>query len=547
MFSTSAAASPAGPSSLDLIAELQDDLTINSTILESIQEGPQTSETAQQIADARKEIARIKKEISKARGQIQVPMRTSKPNSTMNHWSRPDSLAGPSYHSNSGNGTPASISTSVTSSTGPAQRKRPFGAQFDDEDHFGPRVKSRRTTPSPLQTAITTPSAGDDIFGDEDSIIDLTGEDADIEHTLQQQKLAFAQLDRIKEDERLARSLQQGMQDDSSSNSMPASPAPIGPTGPNAFDRILGRPSQSSQSQVLQGHSSQGQPSQSQPSQAQTSRRLPSQGPEQSYGQANSPYARGPSLPNRYPMPGSFDLEDEGDYADYESSPLMPGPYGVSATGAPVDRSSAGNFLPMITSGSDYAPSMLAPEQASVSRQQSYDPSGGFGANILPLPNSANGFASYAGDSSPMASLNGRPGMLTSGQYAPLQHWGFNPRFPQSSSAAPGHPGGYLPHIIGQTNQIDWDNGLDAEGNPISDRLRIFAEDLYDDPRKTAEEIKDLLANIRPDEDIPEEDRVGTPEALRYPLYPHQQLALQWMMNTEEGKNKSGILADDSK
>lgn len=45
--------------------------------------------------------------------------------------------------------------------------------------------------------------------------------------------------------------------------------------------------------------------------------------------------------------------------------------------------------------------------------------------------------------------------------------------------------------------------------------------------------------------DLAQEDRIGTPDALRYPLYPYQQLALQWMINTEDTKNKAGILADD--
>jgi hypothetical protein len=38
------------------------------------------------------------------------------------------------------------------------------------------------------------------------------------------------------------------------------------------------------------------------------------------------------------------------------------------------------------------------------------------------------------------------------------------------------------------------------------------------DPRKTNEEIKALIENIRPDEDLPAENREGTPEGLKYPL-----------------------------
>ncbi len=41
---------------------------------------------------------------------------------------------------------------------------------------------------------------------------------------------------------------------------------------------------------------------------------------------------------------------------------------------------------------------------------------------------------------------------------------------------------------------------------------------IMNDPRKTNEEIKALLENIRPDADLPVEDREGTPDGLVYPL-----------------------------
>lgn len=201
--------------------------------------------------------------------------------------------------------------------------------------------------------------------------------------------------------------------------------------------------------------------------------------------------------------------------------------------------------------GINYAPNISAAEsarQAALSRQQGYLPSSGFEttANGVGLPgfNSANGFADYVGDVFPMASLGNRPGTLNPGAYAPLQTWGSNSN-PCVAASSQVPPGGYLPNIINRTNDIDWANGLDAVGNPLSANLRSYYEDLHDDPRKTDQEIKDLLANIRPDEDIPEEDRIGTPEQLRYGLYGHQQLAVRWMMDSEEGKNQGGILADD--
>ena len=53
------------------------------------------------------------------------------------------------------------------------------------------------------------------------------------------------------------------------------------------------------------------------------------------------------------------------------------------------------------------------------------------------------------------------------------------------------------------------------------------------------------MENLRPDTELPKENREGTPESLQYPLLDHQKLGLAWMKSMEEGKNKGGILADD--
>ena len=62
------------------------------------------------------------------------------------------------------------------------------------------------------------------------------------------------------------------------------------------------------------------------------------------------------------------------------------------------------------------------------------------------------------------------------------------------------------------------------------------------DPTRTTAEIKSLLENIRPDEELPPENREGTPDAMTYGLMEHQKLGLAWMKNMEVGSNKGGIL-----
>lgn len=76
-------------------------------------------------------------------------------------------------------------------------------------------------------------------------------------------------------------------------------------------------------------------------------------------------------------------------------------------------------------------------------------------------------------------------------------------------------------------------------------RLNSYANYVRNDPTKTVEEIRSLLENIRPDMEIPPENREGTPDAMVYPLMEHQKIGLAWLKAAEEGKTKGGILADD--
>jgi hypothetical protein len=78
--------------------------------------------------------------------------------------------------------------------------------------------------------------------------------------------------------------------------------------------------------------------------------------------------------------------------------------------------------------------------------------------------------------------------------------------------------------------------------NPIDhlSRFREYRDSLYSDPSKTEEEIKELLAHIRPDEDIDAHSREGTPPQMKLTLMEHQKLGLAWMKKMEEGSNRGG-------
>ncbi|PNY27197.1 ATP-dependent helicase, partial [Tolypocladium capitatum] len=128
---------------------------------------------------------------------------------------------------------------------------------------------------------------------------------------------------------------------------------------------------------------------------------------------------------------------------------------------------------------------------------------------------------------------------------------GFNPAFgmpPGGFGGTPSLPtagGVSLLDTIQRAGMLDLSSSMDPDGNAFPVRLSNFLQDAFHDPRVTEKELDDLLQNIRPDMDIPERNRDGTPAGLKSALYPHQELALSWMKNMEAGTNKGGILADD--
>jgi len=131
------------------------------------------------------------------------------------------------------------------------------------------------------------------------------------------------------------------------------------------------------------------------------------------------------------------------------------------------------------------------------------------------------------------------------------------PSYASPDYGAAGSP--YNPITFTSEEDYTGFSGAYSAYNALSDRIdvndprhqdlvrqyRDRVEHLTHDPTRTTQELKSLLENIRPDEELDPRYREGTPDAMVNVLYEHQKLGLAWMKKMEEGSNKGGILADD--
>ncbi len=72
--------------------------------------------------------------------------------------------------------------------------------------------------------------------------------------------------------------------------------------------------------------------------------------------------------------------------------------------------------------------------------------------------------------------------------------------------------------IRGTSSGQNQDDLPDFFRRPFDGKMAEQVDYIMNDPRKTTQEIKELLENIRPDVELPPEDREGTPDGLVYGL-----------------------------
>ncbi|KAI9743819.1 MAG: hypothetical protein M1818_002553 [Claussenomyces sp. TS43310] len=465
-------------------------------------------------------------------------------------------------------GIPSTISTSGSAASAagkgllsPSQldlptRKRSYNDPSGSAAFSDHTTKSRRTTPSPQNRAsrVSSPSSVTD--GQHENLL------------AQRQRLIEERIQRERQDEEYARRLQEEMLRSASSSSrssqgQAAVPTPSG--SQTAYDRLLGRPNGSRPP----------------PSSTREYPSRPSQTPHQQASAASfhsvpsaPPIRFKPEHPNappapRFSMPGSFNSYDsEGDsdmeiiepdaFMDngrHQSSALRQPPAPSFSVYPPYPQPAKPFHDHHIPDHTRHHRQAVSPADAAARARQAaarkvLDSRIGLGSridaspmrNILPSPTMhilsrpgplRNGFV-------PSQDANVCGNSQTFGNY--LSHTG------PSSNGHAGHGssnGDPLSKIIAQTSSYNYDSMTDIYGNPLDPRVAMDVHDFITDPRKTAQEIKDLLENIRPDTEIPIENREGTPDGLKYPLYEHQKLALTWLKSMEDGTNKGGILADD--
>ena len=211
------------------------------------------------------------------------------------------------------------------------------------------------------------------------------------------------------------------------------------------------------------------------------------------------------------------------------------------------EQTSANNALHMAMYGTQSVPtwknSTLPPPNPPQSMPGSY-PHPGIGVSnntAYGTPQKyGNGAANFVYPSATLGGLSRNYGGMYPG-YAggDMQNGGLSLRHSLSNVSGSIFGAGLLDNPI-NIDQLDHSLGLGGGrqndltrgifNRPYDARMGEQIDYIMNDPRKTNEEIKALLENIRSDEELPAEDREGTPEGLVYPLV--SSICIIWTKST---------------
>lgn len=485
------------------LEDLENELVFQKTLLVSIREQEDTPSNRETTSRIQAEVSRLKKALSQAQNSGRSSLPTMQQNAQ---------------------------ALSFGASLSAAQRKRSFGSS-----HLGPvpigRPGSKAQRHLPPSSSYN--SLDDDPF-DEADIIDLTGDDDVLGDAVKKQQDEANRLRRNKSEEEEGRKLAlqyhqrtpQGLTVPVYGSNFPQhQPADLGqnssfgvqphfPFGVPARN-IKAEPAPSLGSSF--GHSSLG-PGHIKPE--------PSSNLGHRFGQPsslNAGHVKTERFYNRDNVGNGFKRE-----GGWDSNYQMPGFFPQDGIPNRTHYQQPVNLPHHPTSHYLLSRTEQARQEALASQVFANPYGGGPSASTFSL-NQVQPLRTMAAYSTPLPGF-ARPGYYQNDSY---------------SASTPSAPGSSLGSIISRTNEYNFEDLTDSSGNHLGSSLVDFLNDYTNDPRKSKKDIENLLSNIRPDMEIPEEERGETPEALRYPLYPHQQLALKWMKDMEMGTNKGGILADD--
>jgi hypothetical protein len=226
------------------------------------------------------------------------------------------------------------------------------------------------------------------------------------------------------------------------------------------------------------------------------------------------------------------------------SNPIQMSTIGMQPSQMPVTYDSSWDNDFNTGLGADFPYSSMSLDQMSDQHIGPLAPNLGYSSMSGYQPPSLGPFASFQPNSYTQAQVPFLPpgqvpiGMPSQPPLAPPNG------FTRASHVLP-QPARTLSTIINRTNHFDLTKGYDDMGQPLPERLTNYLNDVMYDSRVSEKELEELMQNIRPDMEIPDKHRDGTPNGLKSNLYLHQEVALTWLKNMEEGTNKGGILADD--